>query len=62
MKKFIDFDKEDQVFYSNYYLEDYDVVLKIVIGDDDDDELPKIAKFDFTNCIFLINHDQKEYK
>ena len=56
MKKFIDFDKEDQVFYSNYYLEDYNLVLKIVIGNDDD-ELPKIAKFDLTNCIFLINHD-----
>ncbi len=43
MKKFIDFDKEDQVFYSNYYLEDYNLVLKIVIGNDDD-EITKNCK------------------
>ncbi len=59
MKKFIDFDKENQVFYSNYYLEDYDLVLKIVIGivDDELHSNLKIAQFDLTNRIFLINHD-----
>lgn len=28
LKKFLDFDKNDKIFYVNYYLDEYKVVLK----------------------------------
>ncbi len=58
MKMFIDFDKEDQIIYTNYYFEDSKKVLKIAIGNEkESDSNLKISDFDLSNYIYLIPYD-----
>ncbi len=52
MKLFIDFDKNNQNFYINYYLEGYKLVLKIPMKDC---ERIRIDEFDLSKYTYLIH-------
>ncbi|MFX1302435.1 MAG: hypothetical protein ACFE9X_03665 [Promethearchaeota archaeon] len=58
IQKFIDWDKFKNVFYNNFYLENYKIVIKIPLlpkkGQRDD---IKIKKFDLEKYTFLISYD-----
>ena len=58
IQKFIDWDKFKNVFYNNFYLENYKIVIKMPLlpkkGQRDD---IKIKKFDLEKYTFLISYD-----
>ena len=58
IQKFIDWDKFENVFYNNLYLENYKIVVKIpfVPRKEPKNEI-KIKKFDLENYTFLISYD-----
>ena len=56
MKIFIDFDKNTHVFYTNYYFEDINMVLKISIDNDDRlEENLKIVEFDLSKRVYITH-------
>ena len=54
MKKFIDFDKSEGVVYTNYYMDDSIIVLKVPISQNDK---VKIDGFDLTRYNYLVHYD-----
>lgn len=58
IQKFIDWDKFENVFYNNLYLENYKIVVKmpLVPRKEPKNEI-KIKKFDLENYTFLISYD-----
>ncbi len=58
IQKFIDWDKFKNVFYNNFYLQNYKIVIKIplVPRKRNKDEM-KIKKFDLENYTFLVSYD-----
>ena len=61
IKKFIDFDKEEEVFYNNLYLDDEKIVVKLPIAKNGKtDNVPekgmKIEEFNLSNSIFILNY------
>lgn len=58
LSKFIDWDKFENCFYNNIYLEDYKIVVKMPL-------IPrkmfkkdiKIKKFDLTKYTYLVSYD-----
>ncbi len=51
LKKFLDFDKNDKIFYVNYYLDEYKVVLK-----------ESLLKKDLQSCDYIIDRfDLEKY-
>ena len=58
VQKFIDWDKFENVFYNNFYLDKYKIVIKmpLVPRKDLKDEI-KIRKFDLEKYTFLISYD-----
>ncbi len=58
IQKFIDWDKFENVFYNNLYLENYKIVVKmpLVPRKEPKNEI-KFKKFDLENYTFLISYD-----
>ena len=54
MKKFIDFDKSVGIIYTNYYMDDSKIVLKVPI---DQNDKVKIDEFDLTKYNYLVHYD-----
>lgn len=58
IQKFIDWDKFENVFYNNFYLENYKFVIKMPLlpKGKREDEI-KIKKFNLEKYTFLISYD-----
>ncbi len=58
IQKFIDWDKYKNVFYNNFYLENYKIVIKMQLPSKEEsrDEI-KIKKFNLEKYTFLISYD-----
>ncbi|MFW9874938.1 MAG: hypothetical protein ACFFG0_17665 [Candidatus Thorarchaeota archaeon] len=58
IQKFIDWDKFENTFYNNLYLENYKIVIKMPLlpKDEKEDEI-KIKKFNLEKYTFLISYD-----
>jgi len=58
IQKFIDWDKFENVFYNNFYLQNYKIVIKIPLAPRkrNKDDL-KIKKFDLEKYTFLVSYD-----
>ena len=58
IQKFIDWDKFKNVFYNNFYLGNFKIVIKmpLIPKQEPEDEL-KIKKFDLEKYTFLISYD-----
>ncbi len=56
--KFIDFDKEKKVFYNNFYINDYDFVIKIPLFDEKHhyDKI-LIEKFNLAKFTYLLSYE-----
>lgn len=64
MNKYIDFDKNNEVFYYNLYSKDVKFVIKIPIyrfKNKNKKKEIKIEKFDLTKYTFLLNCEKKNY-
>ena len=58
ISKFLDFDKNKNVFYDNMYLDDYKIVVKLPLTEKQKAEQElKINKFDLTKYTFLLSYD-----
>ncbi|MFO8020757.1 MAG: hypothetical protein R6U96_19190 [Promethearchaeia archaeon] len=59
-KKFIDFDKENQVFFDNFYLDDLKFVVKLplIVGQRNKSKVPevKVEKFNLSKYTFLTSY------
>ncbi len=62
MGMFLDFDKDENIFYSNLYLEDYKFVVKTpIVKGNIKSETPdvnniKLEEFDLTKYVYLLAH------
>ncbi|MHA1491752.1 MAG: hypothetical protein ACTSRI_19115 [Promethearchaeota archaeon] len=57
LSKFIDFDKDKNIFYNNIYLEDFKFVIKIPLLEKASTRKDiKIKKFDLTKYTFLLSY------
>jgi len=64
MNKYIDFDKNNELFYYNLYSKDVKFVIKIPIyriKNKNSKKEIKIEKFDLTKYTFLLNCKKKDY-
>ena len=58
ISKFLDFDKNKNVFYDNMYLDDYKIVVKVPLVEKQKAEKDmKINRFDLTKYTFLLSYD-----
>jgi hypothetical protein len=58
IQKFIDWDKFKNVFYNNFYLQNYKIVIKIpLIPRKKKKDDVKIKKFDLEKYTFLVSYD-----
>ncbi|MCK4381213.1 MAG: hypothetical protein KAW51_08765 [Candidatus Lokiarchaeota archaeon] len=58
IQKFIDWDKFENLFYNNLYLENYKIVIKIpLIPKREQKNQIKIKKFNLEKYTFLISYD-----
>ena len=58
IQKFIDWDKFENVFYNNFYLQNYKIVIKIpLVPRKSNKEDIKIKKFDLEKYTFLVSYD-----
>ncbi len=58
IQKFIDWDKFENVFYNNFYLDKYKIVIKMpLVPRKDLKEEIKIRKFNLEKYTFLISYD-----
>jgi hypothetical protein len=58
IQKFIDWDKFKNVFYNNFYLQNYKIVIKIpLVPRKSNKEDIKIKKFDLEKYTFLVSYD-----
>ena len=58
ISKFLDFDKNKEIFYDNIYLDNYRIVVKVPLTDKQKAEQDmKINKFDLTKYTFLLSYD-----
>ena len=58
VSKFIDFDKSQNTFFDNVYLEDYKIVIKMPLGKNRRFRKEfKIQKFSLENCSFLLSYE-----
>ena len=58
IQKFIDWDKFENIFYNNFYLDNYKIVIKMPLlpREEREDEI-KIKKFNLEKYTFLISYD-----
>ena len=58
IQKFIDWDKFENIFYNNLYLENYKIVIKIpLLPKRESENQIKIKKFNLEKYTFLISYD-----
>ncbi|MFX1430350.1 MAG: hypothetical protein ACFFCY_09325 [Promethearchaeota archaeon] len=58
IQKFLDWDKFENVFYNNFYLQNYKMVIKIpLVPKKNNKEDIKIKKFDLEKYTFLVSYD-----
>ena len=58
LKKFINFDKDMNIFYDNIWLDDQKVVIKIPLLEKNDlNTNVKVEKFNLANKVFLLAYD-----
>ena len=58
IKRFMDFDRNNKIFYISYYLDEYKIVLKSpIVLDGTQDVYIKIDNFDVTKYIYLTQID-----
>lgn len=58
IKKFIDFDKYENIFYNNLYLDDDRIVIKMpLISKKSFQEDVKVEKFDLAKYTFLLTYE-----
>ncbi|MFX1379709.1 MAG: hypothetical protein ACFFA4_11530 [Promethearchaeota archaeon] len=58
IQKFIDWDKFKNVFYNNFYLQNYKIVIKMpLVPRKSDKEEIKLKKFDLEKYTFLVSYD-----
>ena len=58
VKKYLDWDKFENKFYNNLYLDEYKIVVKIpLIKRDEREEDIKIKRFNLEKYIFLVSYD-----
>ena len=58
MNNFLDFDKNQKVFYNNLWLDDFKVVVKIpILEDNPSKKQVSIEKFDLTKYLYLFAVD-----
>ncbi len=63
MGLYLDYDKYENVFYSNLYLEDYSLVVKTpivkgsIIPETPDDNKVVVEKFDLAKYVYLLSHE-----
>ena len=58
IQKFIDWDKFENVFYNNFYLENYKMVIKMpLVPRKESKDKIKIKKFNLEKYTFLISYD-----
>jgi hypothetical protein len=56
--KFLDWDKYKNIFYNNFYLKDFKIVIKIpLIPKNNNEQEIKIKKFNLTKYTYLISYD-----
>ena len=57
LQKFIDWDKFENTFYNNVYIENYKIVIKMKLIDRDNSEKDfKIKKFDLEKYTYLCSY------
>ena len=57
VKKFIDFDKNNNIFYNNLYLNDSKIVIKIPLIEKENSQPEiKIEKFTLVNNVYLTSY------
>ena len=55
---FLDFDKTEKIFYSNLYMDDYKLVVKNPITNDEKPNHDiKIEEFNLTKYTYLVAHE-----
>jgi len=58
LQKFIDWDKFENVFYNNFYLDNYKIVIKMpLLPKEELKNQIKIKKFNLEKYTFLISYD-----
>jgi len=60
LKKYIDYDKNEKLFYNNFYLNELNLSIKIPIIDIESQNLKKefiVKEFDLINYTYLLNYD-----
>lgn len=58
IQKFIDWDKFKNVFYNNFYLQNYKIVIKIpLVPRKKKEDDVKIKKFNLEKYTFLVSYD-----
>ena len=60
LKKFVDFNKNNRIFYDNLYLNNIKCVIKTPFPESGKKGLVnniRIEKFDLTNSIYILNYD-----
>lgn len=58
--KFIDYDKNEKIFYNNVYLKEFKIVIKMpmcLIHKENTFEEIKIEKFNLTKYTYLLSYD-----
>jgi hypothetical protein len=59
LSKFIDFDKNDKIFYDNLYLDEFKIVVKVplsVLGKTSKKRI-RFGKFDLVKYTYLLSYD-----
>ena len=58
-KKFLDFDRHENHFVNNLYLDDYKIVVKMPLTKNDRDPVVdvRIEKFDLAKYTYLLSYD-----
>ena len=56
ISKYLDFNKNDNRFYNNLFIDEYKFIIKVPLLDEQPSEEIKIEKFSFINDVFLISY------
>jgi len=58
MKRFLDFDTDNNILYDNIYVDEFKIVVKIPIKKrKNSQEEIKIEKFDLTRYLYLVHYN-----
>ncbi|TFG29972.1 MAG: hypothetical protein EU532_02100 [Promethearchaeota archaeon] len=56
-KMYLEFNKEEQKYYTNYFLEEFKIVVKVPLMEEEEekDEPPKLSEFYLDNNIYIAH-------